>query len=115
MCDCYWDNPPKFYNCRTVKGRKEHKCDECLRAIEKGELHEYAKGLWEGEFSTFRTCMTCRDMVKEISLQCYCHGQLMDEVDVRDYPEVQSVADFLERRDVNWLRLDRENRQMAVS
>jgi len=102
MCECYWDNPPAFYDRRIVKGRKEHKCDECLRVIEKGEEHEYAKGVWEGDFSDFRTCQTCLDMIKEIDLHCYCHGVLMDEIDECDFAGVQSVADFQQRRRVNY-------------
>lgn len=113
MCDCYWDNPPTFYECRTVKGRKEHKCSECLRVIEKGEHHEYAKGLWDGDFSDFRTCKTCCDMRDEIKLTCYCHGQMMDELDERDCPGVQSVSDFRQRRRDNWERLYGKNRQLA--
>jgi hypothetical protein len=112
MCDCYWDNPPKFYECRTVRGRKEYKCSECMRVIEKGEKHEYAKGLWEGDFSQFRTCKTCSDMRDEINLTCYCHGHMFDELDERDYPGVQSVAEFLERRRQNWDRLHGKNRQL---
>ena len=113
MCDCYWDNPPTFYDCRTVKGRKEHRCSECLRTIEKGEQHEYVKGLWDGDFGTFRTCGDCMAMTGEIEVTCWCHGQLMDEIDERDYPGVQSVVDFHERRAANWVRLDREKRQLA--
>lgn len=113
MCDCYWDNPPTIYECREVKGRKEHKCSECLRVIEKGERHEYAKGLWNGDFSDFRTCKTCCDMRDEIKLTCYCHGQMMDELDERDYPGVQSVVDFQQRRRDNWDRLYGKKRQVA--
>jgi len=64
--------------------------------------------LWEGDFSTFRTCGACMAMVREIGLECYCHGLLMDEVDARDYPEVKSVAEFHQRRDQNWDRLYRK-------
>jgi hypothetical protein len=113
MCDCYWDNPPTFYDCKTVKGRKEHKCSECLRVIEKGESHEYAKGLWDGDFSDFRTCGICCAMRDEIDLKCYCHGMMMEEIDERDYPGVKSVVDFHKRRDSNWHRLDRAKRQLA--
>jgi ASC-1-like (ASCH) protein len=104
MCDCS-DYPPTFYERKIVNGRKEHRCSECLRTIKKGEQHEYAKGLWEGDFSQFRTCQTCRAMVEEIGLECYCHGNLMDEVDERDHHDTQSVADFFERRRANYDRI----------
>lgn len=102
MCDCYLDNPPTFYDCKNVKGRKEHKCDECLQSIAKGEQHEYAKGLWEGKLSDYRTCQTCLDMIKEIDLQCHCHGDLLEEIDVWVLLGVQSVMDFKLRRKANY-------------
>jgi len=105
MCDCYWDNPPEFYESKVVKGRKDHQCSECLRVIEKGEQHEYAKGLWEGDFSDYRTCQTCLDMIKEIDLHCHCHGALMDELHECDFEGVQSVVDFQNRRRSNYERI----------
>ena len=114
MCDCDWDNPPKFYESTTVKGRKDYQCCECLRVIEKGEQHQYSKGLWEGHFSNFRTCKTCCDIIKEAGIDCYCHAYLMDEIDEREFPGVQSVVDFHERRRVNFQRI-REVKKLAVN
>ena len=102
MCDCYFDNPPTFYERKNVKGRKEYKCDECLQNIAKGEQHEYAKGLWEGKLSDYRTCQTCLDMITEIELHCHCHGDLMDEISDCVLPGVQSVIDFRARRKANY-------------
>lgn len=113
VCDCQLENPPTFYEVRVVKGRKQYRCSECLSTIEKGERHEYAKGLWEGQFSTFRTCQTCCNMRDEIKLTCYYHGQMMDELDERDYPLHQSVADFQKRRRENWAKHYAKKRQAA--
>lgn len=96
MCDCQ-DNQPSFFDSRTVTARKSHQCDECLDIIEIGERHEYTKGVWDGEFSTFRTCLKCIEMTKEINLQCWCMGSLIDAVNW-DYEGVSAVAAFLERR-----------------
>lgn len=113
MCDCLFDNPPTFYKVRQVKGRKDYTCAECLRDIPKGEPHEYAKGLWEGSFDSFRTCNLCTGMRDEIELSCYCHGLMMDEIDQRDFPDTQSVSDFFERRDENYWRRKREREAVA--
>lgn len=106
MCDCYFNNPPTFYDSATVKGRKDHKCAECLRVIPKGELHEYAKGLWDGRFDDFRTCETCQELIRECGITCYCHELLMDELDERDYPDSQLVRAFFDRRRANYRRLE---------
>lgn len=114
MCDCYWDNPAIFYECRTVKGRKEYRCCECLNDIAKGERHECAKGLWEdGGFDSFRTCSLCCSMRDEINLTSYCHAQMMECLDERDYPGVDSVASFLARRRENWNRLYRKEPEVV--
>lgn len=101
MCNCDYD-PPTFYESRTVRARKPHRCCECLRTIEKGESHEYAKGLWHGRFKNFRTCQTCLAIVKAAEVSCYCFGLLMDEIDPRDYEHLPCVAEFFERRRANW-------------
>jgi hypothetical protein len=55
--DCYG---PSFFDERFPKARKEHRCCECGEAIQPGETYEYVKGCWDGEFSVYKTCMTCR-------------------------------------------------------
>lgn len=105
MCDCDL-YPPTFYEACEVKGRKEHKCSECLRAIAIGERHEYVKGLWEGDFDQFRTCSECVLLRESLKIDCFGHGQLMDELD--DHRDTPSVIEFFERRQVNWERLKRE-------
>lgn len=39
--------------------RKPHRCCECSRAIEPGETHEHATGIWEGRWEQYRTCADC--------------------------------------------------------
>lgn len=41
------------------EARKEHKCCECARVIPKGEKYEVFEGSWDGEFSTYKTCIDC--------------------------------------------------------
>lgn len=112
MCDCM-DYAPDVYKCREIKGRKQHTCCECLRLIGKGESHEYVKGLWDGEWSVYRTCNTCTAMRDEVGLTCYCFGQMMDCLDERDFPKNSSVAKFHQRRNENYWRRKREREAVA--
>lgn len=50
-----WEN----FSEKIVKGRKEYVCGECGQPIQKGVMHEYASGFWEGEFDSHRTCISC--------------------------------------------------------
>ena len=63
-CSCLIDDDsgdkPEVFHERMVKARKEYRCVECGEAIQKGERHECATGVWAGEWATYRTCDTCR-------------------------------------------------------
>jgi len=48
-----------FFESKIVKAAKPHKCCECGDEIPVGTKHEYAKGRWEGDWSTFRSCLSC--------------------------------------------------------
>ena len=54
----------EFATDKIVTARKQHKCDECNRTIEKGERYERVTGKWDGEFYTFRTCSDCLSLRK---------------------------------------------------
>lgn len=59
---------PDLFECREVIGRKSYHCCECFKLIERGERHQHIKGLWEGEWSSFRTCFDCCDLRARIDL-----------------------------------------------
>lgn len=74
---------PEFYSATWVKGRKEHKCCECGGPIEKGELHGYFVGKWDGELNAHRQHLDCelacryiRDKIQ--GGECICFGELFD-------------------------------------
>ena len=99
MCD--FSDYLKFYKSKNVKGRRDYRCEECLQVIEKGEQHEYAKGLWQGEFFSCRTCQACCELIREIGIRCLSHGELVDEFDGNKFTHLQSVVDFQARRRAN--------------
>lgn len=105
MCDCYHD-PPEFCEIRKRKARKPHTCAECLRIIKPGERYEAVSGLWDGVFSSFKTCSDCVDLAKAHGVDCYALGALMDELPFED--EADDVAAFYARRRANYDRLQFE-------
>ena len=71
-CDCSTDDVdprPDVYDVKVIKARKSYKCCECNEAIEVGKEYERTKGLWEGCWSTYRTCLPCVRMRND-----YCPG-----------------------------------------
>jgi hypothetical protein len=63
---CDWE-PSEVYVAKRRKAAKDHRCDECHGTICKGESYEYATGLWEGQWSSFRTCPDCIPIRCEIA------------------------------------------------
>jgi hypothetical protein len=56
------DGSHEFYEARKVKARKPHKCHECRRQIEVGEVYEYVASKYDGDFSTTKTCLSCSEI-----------------------------------------------------
>jgi len=62
-CDCsvfdYDYDTMDFSETKIVKARKAHKCCECREEIKPGEQYEHAKGVYDGSWSSWKTCITC--------------------------------------------------------
>ena len=56
-------------NCSTQKfpvSRKKHKCCECSKTIEKGEIYQLLSGIYDNEPFCEKTCLNCaiiRDVI----------------------------------------------------
>lgn len=48
-----------FNDTRPVRARKPHRCVECARTIEPGEVYYRTAAKWEGDFFTVKTCAHC--------------------------------------------------------
>lgn len=74
MCFTDFDAPTVSSSSRP-RARKAHRCYECSGTIAVGERHECFRGLWEGHWSTIRTCSAClkdrgRIVAREIADGC---------------------------------------------
>lgn len=84
MLDCWCDyDPATFYVRSFPKARKRHRCDECPDIILPGEHYENVSGLWDGNFSVWKTCERCHDLrqwVKNnVPCLCWAHGSTIDD------------------------------------
>lgn len=78
QCDCSIIDYERsdVYEDKIQKARKEHVCCECSGTIKVGDQYEYVKGLWEGTFSIYKTCIPCKSIRDR-----YCpHGFLFGEL-----------------------------------
>lgn len=86
-CECDSDGP-EFFDSREVRARKQHKCCECGKAIEKGEIYEYAVGKWDGDIDTFHTCEECADLRASLKSLGFCTTFGEVRADHREYLEI---------------------------
>lgn len=57
---------PSVYGMEQRTARKEHKCCECRGKILPGEKYNYHHGIWEGRAGSFKVCLECDAIRKEV-------------------------------------------------
>lgn len=67
MCFDY-DGNCEVYHQKVVKGRKDHRCEECNQVMPKGTLHIFVKSLYDAHWSEYRCCARCH-FIREIIVQ----------------------------------------------
>lgn len=99
-CSCVYMNTDDlgavFLEELTPIARKQHICFECGRTIQKGEKYELARGLWDGNFLTFKTCLDCLSVRQEFFCAGYIYGEVWDNLRTHiDYTDGEVSSDCL--------------------
>lgn len=71
-CDCGDDGYAELYQSTMRKARKEHRCRECGNTIKPGEMYEYTVIVFDGDFSTKKTCEKCSDLAESLADLGFC-------------------------------------------
>ncbi len=81
-CDCSSDHDyyPDFFVEEWPVAKKEHKCCECGEAIKPGQKYHKVAGKWEGDFSTYKTCMPCHNIREHYCPHGYVFGELAEQI-----------------------------------
>ena len=80
MCDCSDFEAPAVFKEVTRRARKRHRCGECLGLIEPGAAYHESRGLWDGQWSSHKTCKSCFVVANDL-LDCYSFGDLAECLD----------------------------------
>lgn len=56
------DESALVWNRTTRKARKDHKCVECGDTIHKQQSYDYTSMLYDGQWTTWRTCLLCAEI-----------------------------------------------------
>jgi hypothetical protein len=75
------DNPPEVCGTLIVKARKPQKCCECREAINPGDRYEMVSGKWEGQWSSFKTCLPCKEIRETFCCEGWTYGTLWSDAD----------------------------------
>lgn len=80
-CSCDYDDGehPAVHTEQVVRARKTHVCCECGEEIKVGEQYERAKGLWDGSWGTYTTCIPCM-RIRDDLCSCFIYGHLRETV-----------------------------------
>lgn len=78
ICDDY-ERPAVFQEVKR-RAKKRHRCGECRGLIEPGTAYHESRGLWDGQWSTHKTCGACY-VVAHTLLDCYSFGDLVECLD----------------------------------
>ena len=79
MCNCDDYESPAVYHEQTRRAKVRHRCGECYGLIEPGTAYHESRGLWDGQWSTHKTCGSCW-VLGHTLLDCYSFGGLAEEL-----------------------------------
>jgi hypothetical protein len=72
------DVPAECFSEKLVRSRTTHHCGECGDPIKPGSLYERARGKWEGDWSTHKTCARCVN-VRADYFRTWFYGHMVED------------------------------------
>lgn len=80
------DGQAECFSSKVSKARKKYECYECGNKISAGDKYEYTSGMWEGDWSTFRTCLSCVEIRNHFSCGGWIYGRLWEDLENNFFP-----------------------------
>ncbi len=72
-------DPPEVSVDLMRRARKPHKCGECGRTIERGEMYERAWSIYDGRHDTNITCVDCLSLRKAFFCEGWLYGSIWEQ------------------------------------
>ncbi len=74
------DDGPRCELTRIRRARTPHECCECEGAIAPGSQYEITTGCWDGSWSTYKTCMSCREIRNHFACDGWTFTMLWEQL-----------------------------------
>jgi hypothetical protein len=92
-CD---DDGPSASWVTKPRARKEWCCAECREVILVGAVHEKVAGVWDGTFSSYRTCLSCAEIRNHFACEGYIIGQVWSDIEENFFPDMKAGGPCME-------------------
>lgn len=86
----------EFHDVELVLARKAHRCTECGDDIAVGQRHERVKAMWDGSWSTFRTCLPCVAVRTHFACEGWIYGEVWNDIAENMFPTMVAGGPCLE-------------------
>lgn len=88
---------PSVISTETRKAAKDHHCSECRETILRGAQYEHVKGLWDGSWSTFKTCLSCVEIRTHFACEGrWTYGELWSQLEESFFPDMKAGGPCME-------------------
>ena len=90
------DGQADFYSTSVQAARKAHKCCECEEEIPAGVRYEKIAGVWEGSWSTYRTCLSCVEIRTHFACAGWLFGQVWEDLEQNFFEDMKAGGPCME-------------------
>lgn len=90
------DEPATVSRTEVRRAAKEHACEECRETIKRGDRYEHHVGLWDGRWSTSRTCLSCVEIRNHFSCGGWIFGQLWSDLEEHFFHDMTAGGPCME-------------------
>lgn len=85
-----------FSSTTTPRAKKPHRCCECREEIPVGAKYERTTGAWDGDFSTYMTCLSCVEIRNHFACDGWIFGWLWDDLEANFFPAMRAGGPCME-------------------
>jgi len=90
------DEYAEVYDVSHPTAAKVHRCSECKEPIPVGAKHELVDMLFDGDWSHWRTCMSCAEIRKHFACGGAVIGELWWDLAENFFPEMKAGGPCME-------------------